>query len=162
VNCSYVATALSHQRSAITPGYNALQLIRQSIDSLRDNEKILFSTTKREVAAISPKLLKLGHTELYKFSKAWKRYINLCKERNAVLLGCHETVPATLFSCIDPDLLENLVCLEDIEGFDDVDKVTDDNLEAWMKKSLGEVAKLTTTDNIYSMVHQNKHAGEGL
>jgi hypothetical protein len=39
-------------------------------------------------------------------------------------------IPATLVSCIDPDLLENLVCLEEIEGCDDVDKITNDNLEA--------------------------------
>jgi hypothetical protein len=110
------------------------------------------STSKFEVVAIAPELLKLGHTELYKFSKAWKRYINLCKERNAVLLNDQKMVPATLVSCIDPDLLENLVCLEEIEGCDDVDKVTDNNLEAWIKKSLGEVAKLTTTDDIASMV----------
>jgi hypothetical protein len=43
------------------------------------------STSKFEVAAIAPELLKLSHTELYKFSKAWKRYLNICKERNAVL-----------------------------------------------------------------------------
>jgi hypothetical protein len=61
-------------------------------------------------------------------------------------------VPATLVSCIEPDLLENLVCLEEIEGCDGVDKVTDANLEAWMKKSLGEIPKLTTTDDIASMV----------
>jgi hypothetical protein len=51
-----------------------------------------------------------------------------------------------------PDLLENLVCLEEIEGCNDVDEVTDGNLEAWMKKSLIEVARLTTTDDIASMV----------
>jgi hypothetical protein len=73
------------------------------------------STNKFEVAAIEPELLKLGRTEFYKFSKAWKRYINLCKERNAVLLDPQKMVPATLVSCIDPDLLENLVCLEEIE-----------------------------------------------
>jgi hypothetical protein len=97
------------------------------------------STSKFEVAAIALELLNLGHTELYKFSKAWKRYINLCKERNKVLPVGQNMVPATLVSCIDPDLLENLVCLEEIEGCDDVDKVTDANLEAWMKKPLGEV-----------------------
>jgi hypothetical protein len=53
-------------------------------------------------------------------------------------------VPATLLSCIRPDLLENPVCLEEIGGFDDVGIVTDDNIEAWLKKSLGLVAKLTT------------------
>jgi hypothetical protein len=110
------------------------------------------STSKFEVAAIAPELLKLGHTELYKFSKAWKRYINLCKERNSVLPVGQKMVPATLVSCIDHDLLDNLVCLEEIEGCDDVEKVTDANLEAWMKKSLGEVAKLTRTDDIASMV----------
>jgi hypothetical protein len=73
-------------------------------------------------------------------------------ERNAVLLDGQKMVPTTLVSCIDPDLLENLVCLEDIEGCDDVDKITDKNLEAWTKKSLGEVAKLTTTEYIAAMV----------
>jgi hypothetical protein len=69
------------------------------------------STSKFEVAAIAPELLKLGHAELYKFPKAWERYINLCKERNAILLDGQKMVSATLVSCIDPDLLENLVCL---------------------------------------------------
>jgi hypothetical protein len=67
------------------------------------------STTNFEVAVIAPEHLKLGHTELYKFLKAWKRYINLCKERNAVLLDGQKMVPATLVSCICPDLLDNLV-----------------------------------------------------
>jgi hypothetical protein len=58
------------------------------------------STSKFEVAAIAPELLKLGHTELYKLSKALKRYINLCKERNAVLQDGQKMVPATLISCI--------------------------------------------------------------
>jgi hypothetical protein len=80
--------------------------------------------------SIAPELLKLGHTELFKFSKARKRYINLYKERNEVLPVGQKIVPATLVSCIGPDLLENLVCLEKIEGCDDVDKVTDANLEA--------------------------------
>jgi hypothetical protein len=73
-------------------------------------------------------------------------------ERNAALLDGQKMVPATQVSSIDPDLLENIVCLDEIEGFDDVDKVTDDNLEAWMKKSLVEAAKLTTIDYIASMV----------
>jgi hypothetical protein len=110
------------------------------------------SATKFEVAAIASELLTLGHTELYKFSKTWKRYINLCKEHNAVLLDGQKMVTATLVSCIDPDLIENLVFMEEFEGCDDVDKVSDDNLEARMKKSLGEVAKLTTTDDIASTV----------
>jgi hypothetical protein len=110
------------------------------------------STSKFKVAAIAPEPLMLGHTELYKVSKDWKRYVNLCKERNEVLPVGQKMVPATLVSCIDPDLLENLVCLEEIEGCDDFDKVTDANLETWMKKSLGEVAKLTTIDDIASMV----------
>jgi hypothetical protein len=80
------------------------------------------STAKFDVAAIAPELLKLGHTELYKFSKAWKRYLNICKERNALLLDGQKMVPATLVTCIDPDLLENLVCLEEIEGCNDVEK----------------------------------------
>lgn len=112
------------------------------------------STSKFEVAAIAPELLKLGHTELYKFSKAWKRYVNLCKERNSVLPEGQKMVPATLVSCIDPDLLENLVCLDEIEGRDDVDDVVDSDLEAWMKKSLGEVAKLSTPDDIAAMVQR--------
>jgi hypothetical protein len=63
-------------------------------------------------------------------------------------------VPATLVSCIDTDLLENLVCLEEIEGRTDADEVIDADLDAWMKKSLGEVAKLTTTDDIAAMVQR--------
>jgi hypothetical protein len=42
--------------------------------------------------------------------------------------------PASLVSCIDPDLLEKLNCLEEVESCEDVDKVTDSSLEAWMKK----------------------------
>jgi hypothetical protein len=61
-------------------------------------------------------------------------------------------VPATLVSCIDP--LENLVCLEEIEGRTDADEVVDTDLDAWMKKSLGEVAKLTTTHDIAAMVQR--------
>jgi hypothetical protein len=56
---------------------------------------------------------------------------------------------------LDPDLLENPVCLEDIEGCHDVDKVNDDNLEARLKKSFGEVAKLNTTADIASIVLRN-------
>jgi hypothetical protein len=85
------------------------------------------STSKYEVAAIATELLKLGHTNLYKFSKAWKCYINLCKERNAVLPEGQKMVPATLVSCIDPDKLENLVCLEEIEDCNDV--LTQSNYE---------------------------------
>jgi hypothetical protein len=48
-------------------------------------------------------------------------------------------VPETLVSCIGPDLLENLVCLEEMEGRTDADAVVDADLDAWMKKSLGEV-----------------------
>jgi hypothetical protein len=112
------------------------------------------STSKFEVADISPELLKLGHTELYKFSKAWKRYVNLCKERNAVLPEGQKTVPATLVSCIDPDLLENLVCLDEIEGRSEVVEVIDADIEACMKKLLGEVSKLTTTDDIAATVQR--------
>jgi hypothetical protein len=112
------------------------------------------STNKFEVAAIAPELLKLGHIELYKFSKAWKRYVNLCKERNSVSPEGQKMVPATLVSCIDPDLLENPLCLEEIEGRTDADEVVDADLDAWMKKSLGEVAKLTTTDDIAAMVQR--------
>jgi hypothetical protein len=60
--------------------------------------------------------------------------------------------PATLVSCIDPDLLENLVCLEEIEGRTDADEVVDIDLDAWIKQSLWEVAKLTTTDGIAAVV----------
>jgi hypothetical protein len=63
-------------------------------------------------------------------------------------------VPATLVSCIDPDLLENLVCLEEIEGRTDANEVVDADLDAWMKKSIGEVAKLSTTDDIAAMVQR--------
>jgi hypothetical protein len=114
----------------------------------------LSSTSKFEVAAIAPELLKLGHTELYKFSKAWKRYVNLCKERNAALPVGQKMVPATLVSCIDPDLLENLLCLDEIEGRSEADEVIDADIEAWMKESLGEVSKLTTTDEIAAMVQR--------
>jgi hypothetical protein len=91
------------------------------------------STTKFEVAAIAPELLNLGQIELYKFSKAWKRYVNLCKEQKSVLPEGQKMVPATLVSCIDPDLLENLVCLEEIEDRTDADEVVDADLDAWMK-----------------------------
>jgi hypothetical protein len=64
-------------------------------------------------------------------------------------------VSATLVSCIDPDLLENLVCLEEIEGRTDADEVVDTDLDVWMKKSLGEVAKLTTTADIAALVQRN-------
>jgi hypothetical protein len=83
------------------------------------------STSKFEVAAIAPELLKLGHAGLDKFSKAWRRYVNICKERNAVLLEGQKMIPASLVSCIDPDLLQNLVWKEKIEGCDDADNVTD-------------------------------------
>jgi hypothetical protein len=63
-------------------------------------------------------------------------------------------VPATLVSCIDPDLLENLVCLEEIECRTDADEVVDTHPDAWMRMSLGEVAKLTTTDDIAAMVQR--------
>jgi hypothetical protein len=63
-------------------------------------------------------------------------------------------VPATLFSCKDPDILKNLVCLEEIEGRMGADEVVDTDLDAWMKKSLGEVAKITTTDDIAAIVQR--------
>jgi hypothetical protein len=63
-------------------------------------------------------------------------------------------VPGTLVSCIDPDLLENLVCLDEIEARSEADEVIDADIEAWMKKSLGEVSKLTTTDDVASMVQR--------
>jgi hypothetical protein len=63
-------------------------------------------------------------------------------------------VPATLVLRIDPDLLENLDCLEEIEGLMEADEVVDIDLDAWMKKSLGEVAKFTTTDDIDAMVQR--------
>jgi hypothetical protein len=97
------------------------------------------SINKFEVAAIAPELFKLGHIELYKFAKDWKRYVNLCKERKSVLPEGQKMVSATLVSCIDPDLLENLVCLEEIEDRTDADEAVDADLDAWMKKSLGEV-----------------------
>jgi hypothetical protein len=112
------------------------------------------STNKFEVAVIAPELLKLCHIELYKFAKVWKRYVNLCKERKSVLPEGQRMVPATLVSCIDPDLLENLVYLEEIESRTDADEVVDADLDAWIKKSLGKVAKLTTTDDIAAMVQR--------
>jgi hypothetical protein len=112
------------------------------------------STNKFKVAAIAPELFKLGHIELYKFAKAWKRYVNLCKERNSVLPEDQKMVPATLVSCIEPDQLEYLVCFEEIEDRTDADDVVDAELDAWMKKSLGEVANLFTTDDIAAMVQR--------
>jgi hypothetical protein len=96
------------QSCDITLGYNCLQLNSRATEI----RTIMSSTSKFEVAAIAPELLKLCQTEHDKFSKAWKRYINLCKERNAELPEGQKMVPATLVSCIDPDILENLVCLE--------------------------------------------------
>jgi uncharacterized membrane protein YfhO len=46
------------------------------------------------------------------------------------------------------------VCLEEIEGRTDADEVVDTDLDAWMRKSLWEVAKLTTTDDIAAMVQR--------
>jgi hypothetical protein len=112
------------------------------------------STNKFEVAAIAPELLKLGHTELYKFSKAWKRYLNICKERNAVLPEGQKMIPATLVSCIDPDFLQNLVWMEKIEGCDDAGNVTDTHLNTWIKESLGEGATTATTEDIAAMVQR--------
>jgi hypothetical protein len=94
------------------------------------------STSKFEVAAIVPELLKpghtelynfskTGHTELYNFSKTWKRYLNICKECNAVLSEGQNMIPASLMSYIDPDLLQNLVWMEKIEGCDDADNGKD-------------------------------------
>jgi ribosome assembly protein YihI (activator of Der GTPase) len=114
----------------------------------------MFSTNKFEVAAIAPELLKLGHIEFYNFSKAWKRYVNLCKERNSVMTEGQKMVSATLVSCMDPDLLESLVCLEEIEDRTDADEVVDADLDAWMNKSLGEVSKLTTNGDIAPMVQR--------
>jgi hypothetical protein len=110
------------------------------------------STSKFEVAAIAPELLKLGHTELYKFSKAWKRYFNICKERNAVLPEGQKMIPATLVSCIDPDNLQNLVWMEKIEGCNDAENVTDTHLDTWIKESLGDTATTDTTEDIAAMV----------
>jgi hypothetical protein len=113
------------------------------------------STSKFEVAAIAPELLKLGHTELYKFSKAWKRNLNICKERNAVLPEGQKMVPASLVSCVDPDLLQNLVWMEKIEGGDDADDVTDTHIDTWIKESLGEAATTATSEYIAAMVLRN-------
>jgi hypothetical protein len=63
-------------------------------------------------------------------------------------------VPATLFSCKDPDILKNLVCLEEIEGRTGADEVVDTDLDSWIKKSLAEVAKITTTDDIAVIVQR--------
>jgi hypothetical protein len=41
---------------------------------------------------------------------------------------------------------------EEIEGRTDADEVVDTDLDAWMKKSLLEVAKITTNDDIAAMV----------
>jgi hypothetical protein len=71
----------------------------------------------------------------------------VCKPMQGTKLSLPEDqkmVAAALVSCIDPDLLENLVCLEEIEGRTDADEVVDTDLDAWMKKPLLEVAKLST------------------
>jgi hypothetical protein len=88
------------------------------------------STRKFEVVAVAPELLKIGCIELYKFAKARKRYASLCKERNSVLHEGQKLITATLVSCIDPDLLENLVCLEEIEGLTDANEVVSTDPEA--------------------------------
>jgi hypothetical protein len=139
------------QSGDTTLGYISFQLI----DNLNSKKSLtMSSTSKFEVAAIAPELLKLVHIELYKFAKAWKRYVNLCKERNSVLPEGQKMVPATPVSCIDPDLLENLVCLEVIEGRTDADEVVHTNRDAWTKKSLGEVAMVTTIDDIAAMAQR--------
>jgi hypothetical protein len=46
------------------------------------------------------------------------------------------------------------VCLDEIEGRSEADEVVDTDIEAWMRKSLGEVAKLTTPDDIAAMVQR--------
>jgi hypothetical protein len=61
-------------------------------------------------------------------------------------------IPATLVSCIDPDLLQNLVWMGKIEGRDDADNVTDTHLNTWIKESLGDVATTATTEDIAAMV----------
>jgi hypothetical protein len=61
-------------------------------------------------------------------------------------------IPATLMSCIDPDLLQNLIWTEKIEGCDDADNVTDTHLDTWIKESLGEAATTATTADIAAMV----------
>jgi hypothetical protein len=118
----------------------------------QEKRTIMSSTGKFEVATIAPELLKLGHTELYKISKAWKRYLNIRKERNAVLPEGQKMIPASLVSCIDPDLLRSLVWTENIEGCDDAGDVTDTYLDTWINASLGEAATTATTEDIASMV----------
>jgi hypothetical protein len=63
-------------------------------------------------------------------------------------------IPATLVSLIDPELLKNLVCSDEIEGLSEADEIVDADIEAWMKKSLSEAAKLTTPDDIAAMVQR--------
>jgi hypothetical protein len=74
------------------------------------------------------------------------------KERNAVLPEGQKVVLASLVSCIDSDLLQNLVSMEKIEGCDDVDNVTGTNLDTWIKESLWEAATTATTEDIAAMV----------
>jgi hypothetical protein len=61
-------------------------------------------------------------------------------------------IPASLVSCVDPDLLHNLFWMEKIEGSDVADDVTDTHLETWIKESLGVAATTATTEDIAAMV----------
>jgi hypothetical protein len=69
-----------------------------------------------------------------------------------VLPEGQKTIAASLVSCKDPDLLQNLVWTEKIEGCDDVDDVTDTHLGTWIKKPLGEAAAAAATEDIAEMV----------
>jgi hypothetical protein len=69
-----------------------------------------------------------------------------------VLPEGQNVIPSSLVSCIDPDLLQNLVWMEKIEGCDDADNVTDANLDTWIEESLVEAATTATTEDIAAVV----------
>jgi hypothetical protein len=73
--------------------------------------------------------------------------------RNAT--RCYQSqkmIAASLVSSIDPDLFQNLVWMEKIEGCDDADDVTDTRLDTWTKESLGEAATTATTEDVAAIV----------
>jgi hypothetical protein len=66
----------------------------------------------------------------------------------------------SLVSCIDPDLLQNLVWMEKIEGCDDADDVTDTHLDTGIKESLEQEATTATSEDIAAMVLVGSCAAE--
>jgi hypothetical protein len=69
-----------------------------------------------------------------------------------VLLDGQKMIPASFVSYIDPDLLQNLVWMEKIEGCDDAEDIIDTHLDMWIKESLGEAATTATTEDIAALV----------